>query len=49
MSFTNVKNLTTFGLKPIEDIVREILVIGLFGHFEKYAFLSFPSVFKSPN
>ena len=25
-------------LKPCKDIVREILVIGLFGHFEKYGF-----------
>mgnify|MGYP006973411508 CR=1 FL=1 len=25
-------------LKPCKDIVREILAISLFGHFEKYGF-----------
>ena len=29
--------------------MRKILVIGLFGHFQKKRLLSFPSVFESPN
>ena len=29
--------------------MREILVIGLFGHFEKYGFKAFFSVSESPN
>ena len=33
--------LDNIRLKPCKDIVREILVIGQFGHFEKYGFKVF--------